>query len=258
MESIIPSTWLPDWTIALSVAAAFVAFGCWWAHKRNQLLVPFTYCAFLCGFLILAIVTNKSIAKMPADYYLGIAAPFAALLIGYGATAVPRATPLLASIVIAGALTPVSMTKSIDYRAMMSQVHSQCPDCPILVGVGYAGAVPACILYENKGMNVYLLQHNDKMESAIQRMGEPRTFVLIPTNEPATTDLEHQFVYTYPSVWKGGYFQIDVPDNELQETASSAASVPNTEVIPSLQRPVHAPVPPPAIRRRPHSPAESE
>jgi dolichyl-phosphate-mannose-protein mannosyltransferase len=221
MESIMPSTWLPGWTIALFVAASFVAAGCWWAYRRNKLLVPFSYAAFLCGFLLLAIVTNKSIGKMPTDYYLGIAAPFAALLIGYGVTALPRATPLLALVVIAGALTPVSMTKSVDYRAMMSRVRAQCPDCPILVGVGYAGAVPACVLYENKGMNVYLLNQNDQMESAIQRMGIPRTFILIPTNEPATVDLEHQFVETYPSTWENGYFQIDVPDK--QETVSVTA-----------------------------------
>jgi hypothetical protein len=122
-------------------------------------------------------------------------------------------------VVIAGALTPVSMTKSIDYRAMMNNVRTHCPDCPILVGVGYAGAVPACVLYENKGMNVYLLEQNDQMESAIQRMGTPRTFILVPTNEPATTDLEHEFVQTYPSTWKNGYFQINIPDNQQQETA---------------------------------------
>jgi hypothetical protein len=220
MESIMPSTWLPGWTIALFVAASFVAFGCWWAYKRNKLLLPFTYGAFLCGFLLLAIVTNKSIAKMPTDYYLGIAAPFAALLIGYGVTALSRATLVLALVVIAGALTPISMTKSIDYRVMMTQVRTQCPNCPILVGVGYAGAVPACVLYENKGMNVYLLKQNDEMESAIQRMGTPRTFILVPTNEPATTDLEHQFVQTYPSTSKNGYFQIDVPDSQQQEIVS--------------------------------------
>ncbi len=235
MESIMPSTWLPCWTIALTVAGSFVAFGCWWAYKRNKLLVPFAYGAFLCGFLLLAIVTNKSIAKMPTDYYLGIAAPFVALLIGYGVTALPRTTPLLALVVIAGALTPISMTKSIDYRAMMTQVRSQCPDCPILVGVGYAGAVPACILYENKGMNVYLLKPNDQMKSAIQRMGMPHTFILVPTNEPATIDLEHQFVQTYLSTWKAGYFQIDVPDSQQQETVSAPAketALPSTQESP--------------------------
>jgi hypothetical protein len=229
MESIMPSTWLPGWTIALFVAASFVSFGCWWAYKQNKLLVPFTYGAFLGGFLLLAFITNKSIAKMPTDYYLGIAAPFAALLIGYGVSALPRATPLLALVVITGALTPVSMTKSINYRAMMSQVRSQCPDCPILVGVGYAGAVPACVLYENKGMNVYLLKHNDQMESAIQRMGAPPTFILVPTNEPATTDLEHQFVHTYPSTWKDGYFQIDLPDSQQQETAEKETAHPSKQ-----------------------------
>ncbi len=241
MESIMPSTWLPGWTLALFVAASFVAFGCWWAYTQNKLLVPFSYGAFLCGFLLLAIVTNKSIAKMPTDYYLGIAAPFAALLIGYGVTVLPRATLLLASVVVAGALTPVSMTKSIDYRAMMSQVRSLCPDCPILVGVGYAGAVPACVLYENKGMNVYLLEHNDQMESAIQQFGAPRKFVLVPTNEPATAELEHQFVQTYPSTWKDGYFQIDIPDSQQQETAAKDTAHPSKQKsLPQIQEQMSA------------------
>jgi uncharacterized membrane protein len=224
LESSMPSTWLPGWTIALLVGASFSAFGCWWAYKRNKLLVPFVYAAFLCGFLLLAIVTNKSIAKMPTDYYLGIAAPLVALLIGYGVTAFPRATPLLASVLIVGALTPISMTKSIDYRAMMGQIRSQCPDCPILVGVGYAGAIPACVLYENRGLNVYLLSQNDRMESAIQRMGTPRTFILVPTDEPATTDLERQFVRTYPSTWEDGYFQIDVPNRQPEVPVSVPAT----------------------------------
>ena len=54
-------------------------------------------------------------------------------------------------------------------------------------------------------------------------MGTPHTFILVLTNEPATTDLEHEFVQTYPSTWKDGYFQIEVPDSQQRETASAPA-----------------------------------
>jgi len=85
MESVVPSTWLPHWGFALWVAAFFVAVGCWRASKNHDLsLLPLTYFGFLIGFMLLIMVTNKSVVKMPADYYLGIAAPLLAILIGLG------------------------------------------------------------------------------------------------------------------------------------------------------------------------------
>jgi len=209
MEGAMPSTWLPHWGFALCVSACFVALGCWWCRKRGDFLLPFIYLAFLMGFFVLAILTNKSIAKMPTDYYLGLAVPMVALLIGFGVNTAPRASSLLAAVVVAGTVTSVSMTKSKDYRTMVQQIRSECPECPILVGVGYAGAIPACVLYEAKGANVFLLKPQDTVGEALERMGDPTDLVLVPANEPATGRLEREFIQDFPAVERKGYFEID-------------------------------------------------
>jgi Dolichyl-phosphate-mannose-protein mannosyltransferase len=210
MESIMPSTWLPGWTIALLIASGFALLGVWWLRKRQQWALSFVYIAFLLAIFLLALATNKSFTKMPSDYYLGIAAPLLALLIGFGVSAFPKASPLLALALIAGTATGRPMTHTVDYRTMAQQMRSECRECPILVGVGYVGAIPACVLYEAKGMKVDLLEPNDTVQSAVQRMGDPQEFFLVPSNEPATTQIEQTLVHAYPAERKHGYFEIDV------------------------------------------------
>jgi uncharacterized membrane protein len=150
MESGMPSTWLPHWGFALLIAACFAILGIYSSMKESKLVLPFSYVAFLTGFLLLALITNKSIVKMPTDYYLGLGCPFLVLLIAAGVAAYPRPSALLGALVLLGTLSPTSMTKFTDYRQMVKQIHQQCPNCPILVGAGYAGAIPACVLYESK------------------------------------------------------------------------------------------------------------
>lgn len=216
IESIMPSTWLPGWGIALLIGTSFVVLGSWFGLKEKKSLFPLAYGAFLLGFFLLAILTNKSIAKMPGDYYLGIAAPCLALLIGFGVSAFPKSVPLLALVLVVGTLTSTPMTNSIDYRAMMGRIRAECSDCTILVGVGYAGAIPACVLYESKGMNVLLLNPEDTVGEVIQRTGERRPIFLVPTNEPATADIEHRIVQEYPSRRRNGYFEINVETAKRQ------------------------------------------
>ncbi|MGB7434820.1 MAG: glycosyltransferase family 39 protein [Candidatus Acidiferrum sp.] len=209
MESILPSTWLPRWGFALVVGGGFALLGIWWARRRQRLVLPFVYGAFLLGFFLLAMATNKSVAQMPVDYYLGIAAPLLALLIGFGVNEFPRGAPLLALVLITGTVTSTPMTKSTNYRSMALRMHSECPECPILVGEGYVGAIPACVLYEARNMKVSLLQPEDTVGSAMARMGEPKIFFLVPSNEPATAGIEHQVVQAYPASRKNGYFEVD-------------------------------------------------
>jgi hypothetical protein len=153
---------------------------------------------------------NKSFVQMPADYYLGIAAPILALLVGFGVNVLPKASPLLAAVLVVGTVTARPMTYSVDYRTMAQQMRSECRQCPILVGVGYVGAIPACVLYEAKGMKVNLLKPNDTVQSAVQRMGDPPEFFLVPSNEPATTQIEQTLVHTYSAEARHGYFEIEV------------------------------------------------
>jgi hypothetical protein len=209
MESVMPSTWLPGWTIALLLASVFALAGARLLKNRKQWVLPFAYTAFLAGIFLLAVATNKSIVQMPADYYLGIAAPLLALLIGFGVDAFPKASPLLAIALLAGIATARPMTHTVDYRTMAQQMRSECPNCPILVGVGYVGAIPACVLYEAKGMKVTLLEPNDSVRSAVQRMGDPPEFFLVPSNEPATTGIEQDVLHAYSAEPKHGYFEID-------------------------------------------------
>ena len=116
-----------------------------------------------CAFLFLAMATNKSITKMPTEYYLGIATPFLALLIGFGVSAFPRAIPFLA-LLIAGAFSATPITHTTDYRKIPAEMRSKCSQCPVVVGVGYMGAITACVLYEAKDMRVVLLDANDTRE----------------------------------------------------------------------------------------------
>lgn len=230
METIMPSTWLPGWTIAFLLACGFALLGARRLHKRKEWLLPSVYASFLLGIFLLAIATNKSIAKMPADYYLGIAAPILALLVGFGVNAFPKASAVLALALVAGTVTARPMTHSIDYRTMTQQMRSECSECPILVGVGYVGAIPACVLYEARGMKVDLLKPDDTVESAVQRMGDPPEFFLVPSNEPATTELEQTLVRAYSAEPKHGYFQIGAEGNSavvspLENSANRANQV---------------------------------
>jgi hypothetical protein len=119
---------------------------------------------------------------MPTEYYLGVGTPFLALLIGFDASALPRAMPFFAVLHLAGAFTATPITHATDYRKMLAEMRSKRSECPIVVGVGYMGAIPACVLYEAKGMRVLLLGSNDTVE---QRLVE-----------------------AYPSRSENGYFEI--------------------------------------------------
>jgi hypothetical protein len=210
IAGVMPKTWLPGWGLVLLVAACFAAAGCWWAYRNAHAALPVTYGLFLCGFLILAMATNKSLVKMPTDYYLGVGAPWLALLIGFGVNAFPRAIPIFALLLLPGSLTAVPMAPTIDYRKMAHEMRSECKNCPIVAGVGYSGAIPACVLYEAKGMKVLLLHPGDTVDSIVGRTGERETVFLVPANEPATTQIEHELVEEFPSTQKDGYFEIDL------------------------------------------------
>lgn len=215
MESAMPSTWLPHWGFALWVGAFFIVLGCWRARK-NAALVPFTYLAFLCGFLLLSVITNKSIAKMPTDYYLGIAAPVMAVLMGFGVNGFRFVSPVLALAVIAGTATQVSMTKSPDYRDMVEQIRSECPQCPILVAAGYVGAVPACVSYEGKGMQIVPVYGNETADDVAKRADSAERAIFVPSNEPPVANTEHGLLQTYPSTWKDGYFVMDLSKRKVR------------------------------------------
>jgi Dolichyl-phosphate-mannose-protein mannosyltransferase len=209
MESVMPSTWLPHWGFALWVGAFFIVLGCWRARKSAAEL-PFAYFAFLVGFLLMAVVTNKSIEKMPTDYYVGLIVPIATLLMEFGVTALPRASSVLALALIAGTVTSVSMTKSPDYREMVQQIRSECSKCPILVPAGYVGAIPACVLYEGKGIPVVPVYANQTAHAIAERLENPQEAVFVPSNEPPAAGIQRALLQTYPATWKNGYFVMDL------------------------------------------------
>jgi hypothetical protein len=132
----------------------------------------------------LALLTNKSIVKMPTAYYLGLAAPWLALLIGYGINAFPRVAPLFASIVMLGLMAARPIVSTVDYRQMVSRMRAECSHCPIVVGTGFAGTVPACVLYEARGMPVFLLRPDDAVDEVTERMGGRAAIFFVPTDEP--------------------------------------------------------------------------
>jgi hypothetical protein len=210
VEGAMPYT--PLWrhsNLALLVAALFPTAGGVWAIRRRLFTLPFTYATFLCGFLFLAIATHKSIERMPNGYYLGIGAPLLVLLIAYGVNAVPLASPLLAFALVVGTVMATPMMPTIDYRAMLGHIRSECDHCAVLAGYGYGGAVPACTLYEAKGLEVFLLRKRDTPDEVVQRIGIGRIIYLIPSNDPPTMQVEREFVQSFPSAPGDGYFKID-------------------------------------------------
>jgi hypothetical protein len=212
IDGAMPSTFLWQyWYLALFIAEVFAIAGAIYAIRRKQFTLPFAYTSFLCGFLLIAIATNKSIIKMPNDYYLGIGAPLLVLLISNGVNAIPFASPLLAAAVIIGTATakPTPMFSVPDYRGMMGRIRSECHQCAVVAGFGWGGSVPACVLYEAKGLDVYLLESRDTPDEVIQRVGAGRTVYLIPANEPRTIEIEKQFVESFASEPGDGYFKID-------------------------------------------------
>jgi len=208
IESGLPHSWLGGWRFALLAAGAVACVGIWRCYKERKLAVPFAYAGFVLGFLLLAAVTNKSIAKMPGDYYLGIGAPLSALLIGCGLGRFPGLSPVLAMLITIGMATANPLINSTNYRAIAKKVRADCPGCTIVVGKGYAGAVPACVLYETKGMKVLTMNSGETPEDVLARTGDREPLLLVKTNEPPTVRSEDQFVKSYPAVWKGGYFEI--------------------------------------------------
>lgn len=227
VQGILPNTWLFGWKIALVVGAFFAIAGTWWAVKHKRLTVPILYGAFLCGFLTLALVTNKSIVQMPVAYYLGIAAPWVALLVGYGVNTFPRWSPLLAAAVLIGIIFARPLVRTVDYRTMLTQMNAECSHCPILVGTGYAGAVPACVLYESRGMQVLLLTPNDSLDAVRERLGTHNTIFFVPSNEPPTAQIEDEFLQQYLSSRKNGYFEVSLDRPPSLERAARETNAVN-------------------------------
>jgi hypothetical protein len=210
-----PSSWLPHWGIAVFVGAVFVVLGFHYLAKRKEWVVLATCVSFLCGFLLLALLTNKSIAQMPVEYYTGLATPLVAILMAAGLVAAPRLAPVLLVLLAVGNLTPATITKSIDYRQMAERIYNECPNCPILVGKGYAGAVPACLLYESRGSRVVLLDGDDSIDDVLRNIGSSDVAILVPTpNEPSPESLERKLIRNYPSQRKGDYYEIRFGDGE--------------------------------------------
>ena len=215
-----PSLWPHrlHWNLALLVAASFAFVGGILTVWRKEFTLSFAYVGFLCGFLLIAIATNKSIINMPNEYYLGIGAPLLVLLISYGVNAVPLASPLFAIAIVAGTVTatatPVGSTP--DYRSMVGHIRSECDHCAVLAGLGSGRGIPACVLYEANGLDVYQLKATDTPDGVVQRIGAGRTIYLIPSNELPTIEIEKQFVHSFASVPGDGYFRINTTHRNPQ------------------------------------------
>ena len=200
--------WSPWRYIAMLVVAGFALAGAVWAINRKLWVLPLGFASFLLGFLLIAIMTHKSIVKMPYDYYLGIAAPLLVLLIWLGAQSFPTASALLAAALIFSAFTSTPIMALRDYRQMVAEIRPNCDHCAILVGYGWGGAVAACVLYEAQGLDVYLLNVGDTVERVDARIGPGRVIYLIPSTDPPTTPLEETFARKHAVVSENGFFKI--------------------------------------------------
>jgi hypothetical protein len=207
------------WKYVLLAAGCISLVGAVWAIRRNMFTVPFAYGGFLVSFLLIAIVTNKSVGKMPIDYYLGISAPLFALLIWFAVDAFPRVTiPTLGIMLFAGTVTAIPMMAPRDYRKILSKIRSECVDCAVVVSSGGGIAVPACSLYEAKGLDIYLLNPGDAPESVVQKIGRDRVIYLIPAHEPSAIQVEQEFFRMFAAIPGDDYFKADrVPPEKIGE-----------------------------------------
>lgn len=209
----LPSTMLwPAWHWALLFAGLCAAIGGVLALRRKQFTLPLTYVFFITGFLLLALVTHKSIIKMPRDYYLGIAAPIFALLLAYGVSAFPAAIPVLGGVLLAGTMTATPMMPTVDYRTAAREIRSECRDCIVLVGKGSGGIIPATVFYDSGGLQMRVLTPADTPVSVVQAIGANRPIYFIPSNEPDSANAEKQFLAAYSAQPRGEFFKVDLPN----------------------------------------------
>jgi uncharacterized membrane protein len=219
MQGVAPNTFLPGWKTVLLLVAVLALAGMRFAIRRDRFTLPILYTAFLLGFLVLAMVTNKSIAQMPTAYYLGLSAPWLALLVGYGVNALPRARYLLAPMAAVGLIAAQPIVTTINYRQMMRQMRAECSECSIVVGNGYAGAVPASVLYEAHGMHVFLLTPADSAPEVAERVAGQETVFFVPSHEPPAAKIEDEFLESYFTQRKNGFFEISLDRPPLLERA---------------------------------------
>jgi len=208
------------WNWVMYIVTAFAIMGTSLAIRRKQFLVPWTYAAFLGCFFAISIVTDKSIAKMPAEYYVGIATPFFVLLVAYGVNAIPTASPILALCIAVGTVTStkVPMWRTPDYRLMIKEIRSECSDCAIVVGTGWGRGVPGCVLYEAKANNVHPLRDDDDLRHIAAPNGLEHIVYFIPANEPRTAQVEGHLLATFRHEEKRGYYKVEVSNYTSNRT----------------------------------------
>jgi hypothetical protein len=214
----LPSTTLwPAWHWALFFAALCALVGAVRALRHKQFTLPLAYAMFIAGFLLLAIVTHKSIIQMPRDYYLGIAAPIFSLLLACAVCAFPIALPVLAAILLIGTATSAPMLPTTDYRSITREIRSQCNNCVLLVGNGSGGIIPATVLYDSDDLQVRALMPGDTPQQIALSIGANRPVYFIPSNEPdsASADAEKQFLNAFYSQPHGQFFKVDLSAPKL-------------------------------------------
>jgi len=209
LRSGLPSSSLGAWKYVLILGACLALLGGVWGIVRRFGIVPLSYGLFLCCFLATAIAANKSIVKMPADYYLGVSAPLFALLLWYAVCSVPLvAGPLTGVIVMIGVITFTPMMAPRDYRKLMNDIRADCDHCVVVVSAGSGAAVPACVLYEGKGLDIRLLHTGESPGQAVEGVGKDHIIYFIPAEENSSARTEEEFLNAYPAARQNGYYKV--------------------------------------------------
>jgi len=207
----LPGSTLDSFTYLFFAGGLLALVGGIYALRRKFNTVPLAYASFLGAFLLTAVVTNKSIQKMPIDYYLGIGAPFFAVLLWFAIDFIPViAGPVIALTIVVGSVTATPMMVPRDYRKMMTKIRSECDHCAVVVSEGSGAAVPACTLYEAKGLDVYLLRISDLPDGMIQKIGKNRLIYFVPANESSSMPMEREVVREFAAVPEDDFFKIDL------------------------------------------------
>jgi len=209
----LPSTTLwPAWHWALLFAGLCAIAGGIWAVRHKQFTLPLTYVMFIAGFFLLAVITHKSIIKMPRDYYLGIAAPIFALLESYAVCAFPMALPVLGAVLLTGTITAAPMMPTTDYRAVAREIRSECNNCVVLVGNGSGGIIASTVFYDGQDLPVRVLAPTDTPRSIAQSVGVGHPIFFIPSNEPDSESAvaEKQFLNAFSSEPHDQFFKVDL------------------------------------------------
>ena len=177
------------------VVMIYLALGLFRSIRKGQ-PAAVAFLAFVFGMFVLEHLAHKSVAQMPVAYYFGLCAPFAILLMTIGAEAIPRMTMILTA---SAAVTVATMSLSDDpqgsVRPLVKAIRADCQNCMIVAGAGEGRGVPGSVVYEAKGLPVYVLADTASETLILDAAKQHSRVYFFLSGESKTAALEQNLIH---------------------------------------------------------------